>query len=249
MEQMFQKQHPFKPTSSRPSESPVPKSPMKMSADRLREISRPRQQDTESRLRRYLSNRIDTVTSQPLFSPLVAKFDGKVFEKAAQAKFDDMLLQQSRLVDKKTRAVFNFLSFNQDILKLQDFDSLHIRAECITLLRDILLALIGHGMSVNYDQFLDLVLEKELVRSIESAYDFLFVQNNPPPPKYAHPLSSLVKSQPKMRKVESAISGALQTPFDKWVRKVYKEELQEQGSRPHPNSRSPSPNRPKREYI
>lgn len=218
--------YPFRPN---PSSS---KSPTRLTAARISEMSQPRKQPVDARLQRYIQNRVDPKTSQSLYSPQINKFDPTVFERAAQAKLDQLYDQQARALDKKVRAVFNFLSLNQSVLSIQDFDSLHVRHECIALLRDVIIALINSHLGVTYNQFLEIILGKDLLCQVEDAHDFLFREANEaaPPPR-------------RLRKIESEVTRVLSTPFDKSVRRLYKEELA--GVARAPPGRSPSPARPR----
>jgi hypothetical protein len=137
-----------------------------------------------------------------------------VFEKAARARLEEALARRSKDVEKKARAVFLFLSLNQPVLDITTLDSLHLRNECIGLLRDVIVALVQQGTVVDFDAFLDLLVERELLQTVEEAYQFV----TDPDPLRPSPVR-------RLRKTESLVSGTLTNEFDRSVRKVFKESI------------------------
>ena len=212
--QLFEEVHPFRPNFMKYSHELS--TPLFLTPEKIDAMSQPRKSPIKARLTGYLERRFDAETDQEFFTPVINKYDPKVFKKAYQAKLNQEINARSKNLDKKAKAVFNYLSFNRPVLSIRDFDSLNIKNECITLLKDVLIALINDKPEVDFEGFLDLMIDKNLLLEIESTYDFIKDKNEED------------QTNPKLRKLkknESEITSQLQSAFDKNVRQVFKEQF------------------------
>jgi len=165
--------------------------------------------------------RLETAEERPPFIPKINKYNPEVFRKAKEVKIAQEMRDQSKQLERKMKAVFNFFSLNQPVLRIQQFDSLNTRNECIVMFSNILIALIQSKNNLNFDEFVDLMVEKNLLSDVELAYDFLTDSVNPSKKKERSNIASRTPD-PKIRRTESDVTKMLQTDFDKKVRELYK---------------------------
>lgn len=213
-EQKFKKDHPFQPKTHNFRHSLAES--LVLTPERISKMAIPKTLPIDMRLTTYAKNRYDLKTDQEFFTPKINKYKPITMQQAYQAKVDSEFNVRSMALNKKTKAVFNFLSVNTPYLHIKQFDSLNIKNECITLLKEVIIVLIKENTEVDYDQFLNLMIENNLLFEIERAYDYICKKND------TYGSRSPLKT---IKRVESDITKSLYTEFDKNVRKVYKEEF------------------------
>ncbi len=76
-------------------------------------------------------------------------------------------------IEKKLRQVFNFLSYNQETIQLEKFDSINIKNELITVLGDVIIELIKSDNNLNYQQFVNLMIDKRKLEYINKAFELI----------------------------------------------------------------------------
>jgi hypothetical protein len=172
-------------------------------------------------MRCFMKDRIDTFNEKPLFVPKINQYNPEVFKKAYESKVSNELNDKSRLLEKKLRCVFNYFALNKPILKIQEIDSINIRNECILLLKNIIICLIQSKNNLTFDEFVDLMIDKDLLTDIEHTYDFLKKSTAPPISMQSKNESTRV-FEPSIRKSESNVTKTLKSEFDKSVRALYK---------------------------
>jgi hypothetical protein len=165
--------------------------------------------------------RLEAAEERPLFVPKINKFNPEVFRQAKEVKVAHDLKDQSKQIERKLRAVFNFFSLNQPVLRIQQFDSLNTRNECILMFSNIFIVLIQSKNNLTFDEFVDLMIEKNLLGDIEKAYNYLNDAVSAPT-KDARQGEAPRSPNAKIRRTESDVTKMLQTDFDKKVRELYK---------------------------
>lgn len=124
-------------------------------------------------IRRHVQNNYDIETGHKLFTPQIYQYNADVIRKAYQARYNYELKEQAKIVDNRLVAVFRFFAFDRNTIKIQDLDLLYLKNECVILLRDILIKIIKSKNNLKYSDFVDVMLDNNLLPQVDKAYDFI----------------------------------------------------------------------------
>ena len=217
LQKKFKELYPFQPNMGKQVGQPK----TLISEEKINELANPRRSRKESFIRLLNKERLEVAKERPLFVPKINKYNPEVFRQAKGVKIAQEIRDQSKQLERKMKTVFNFFSLNQPVLRIQQFDSLNTRNECILMFSNILIALIHSKNNLNFDEFVDLVVGKNLLSDIDQAYDYINESVNPSE-KRERARDATRSPNSKIRRTESDVTKMLQTDFDKKVRELYK---------------------------
>ena len=141
-------------------------------------INYDKKSDKDIYVQRYFKNNYDEKTGQPLFKPVVNHYNPDVINRAYKTRYKQELEEKAREIDKRIQSVFKFFTSGGTMLRIQDLDCINFKNECIVLLKNVIINIIKSNNHLSYNDFVDLVLQENLLPDIDRTYEFIEARKN-----------------------------------------------------------------------